>query len=163
LQFELDSARAQLPNGFLIDRHSLLHTEPVDGLACKFTTCYPVTLWPIALTSASFQAAPFPRGLAPPTGSKAAFRLLFEATGPLKFGEVGVDRLWLHLHGDLQALPALYELLFNHALQVFFRPVAPATKPAAFGLAPQACLSQVGFEPAQSLLPYAVGSRLGYR
>src|SRR5262249_4583769 len=77
LQFELDAARAQLPNGFLIDRQSLLHSEPVDGLPCRFSTCYPVTLWPIALTSASFQAAPFPRGLAAPPGSKAVLRLVF--------------------------------------------------------------------------------------
>src|SRR6516162_10019447 len=30
VQFEVDPARAQLPAGFLIDRHSRLHTAPVD-------------------------------------------------------------------------------------------------------------------------------------
>ncbi|MBI3408964.1 MAG: type VI secretion system baseplate subunit TssF [Planctomycetes bacterium] len=163
LQFELDPARAQLPNGFLIDRHSLLHTEPVDGLPCKFTTAYPVTLWPIALASADFHAAPFPRGLTAPPGSKAALRLTFECTGPLKFAELSLERLRLHLHGDVQVLPALYELLFNHALQVAFRPVAPESAPATVTLAPQACLHQVGFETLESLLPYAPASRLSYR
>src|SRR6516164_2774272 len=65
VQFELDPARAQLPNGFLIDRHSKLHTHPVEyqydkRLPCQFRTCYPVQLWPVALTSARYVVPPFP-------------------------------------------------------------------------------------------------------
>src|SRR5262245_5995173 len=55
VQFELDLARAQLPGGFLIPQHSHLHTQPVDGLPCKFRTGYPVTLWPVELLSARYQ------------------------------------------------------------------------------------------------------------
>src|SRR5262245_13372538 len=32
IQFDLDAGRAQLPNGFLIDRHSRLHTQPAADL-----------------------------------------------------------------------------------------------------------------------------------
>src|SRR5271156_2565639 len=32
LQFQLDPARGQLHNGFTIDRHSKMHTQPVAGL-----------------------------------------------------------------------------------------------------------------------------------
>src|SRR5881397_3369881 len=46
VQFELDPSRAQLPGGFLIDRGSKLHTQPVGDLAVKFRTGYPVRLWP---------------------------------------------------------------------------------------------------------------------
>src|SRR5215468_10842887 len=35
VQFELDPGRAQLPGGFLIDRHSRLHTHPIGDLPCK--------------------------------------------------------------------------------------------------------------------------------
>src|SRR5713226_6650406 len=38
VEFQLDPARAQLPDGFLIDRHSRLHTAPVDGVPCRFRT-----------------------------------------------------------------------------------------------------------------------------
>src|SRR5437870_3345468 len=48
VQFVLDATSA-LPNGFLIDRHSILHTQAIDGLACRFRTGYPVTLWPVEL------------------------------------------------------------------------------------------------------------------
>src|SRR3989475_12386509 len=51
VQFVLDATSA-LPNGFLIDRHSILHTQAIDGLACRFRTGYPVTLWPVELSNA---------------------------------------------------------------------------------------------------------------
>src|SRR5205809_6448187 len=34
VQFELDGGRAQLPQGFLIDRGSQLHTQPAANLPC---------------------------------------------------------------------------------------------------------------------------------
>jgi type VI secretion system protein ImpG len=163
LQFELDAARAQLPNGFTIPRYSPLHTDAVDGRPCKFRTAYPLTLWPIRVAGAVFQAPPFPRGLTPPAGAGAALRLQFETLGAAKFPELTLDRLRLYLHGDLQVLPPLYELLFNHALQVVFRPGDAETGPAPLVMSPRACLGQVGFDPAESVLPYAPSTRLGYR
>src|SRR4051812_49972923 len=38
VQFELDGGQAQLPNDFLIDKHSRLHTQPIADLPCKFRT-----------------------------------------------------------------------------------------------------------------------------
>ncbi|MCI0641742.1 MAG: type VI secretion system baseplate subunit TssF [Gemmataceae bacterium] len=163
LQFDLDAARAQLPNGFTIARHSPLHTEAVDGVPCKFRTAYPVTLWPIRLTNAVFQGPPFPRGLTPPAGAAAALRLQFECLGASNLLELSLERLRLYLNCDLQVLPPLYELLFNHALQVVFRPVEPDTSPAPLVLNPGTCLGPVGFDAAEGLLPYAPPSRLGYR
>src|SRR5581483_10372079 len=70
VQFELDPARGQLPDGFRIPRHSTLRTPPVDDLACKFRTAYPVTLWPVAVGAARLLRPPFPRNLTPPAGLK---------------------------------------------------------------------------------------------
>src|SRR5437764_654409 len=61
VQFVLDATSA-LPNGFLIDRHSILHTQAIDGLACRFRTGYPVTLWPVELGNARMLLPPFPAG-----------------------------------------------------------------------------------------------------
>src|SRR5271157_2391416 len=76
VQFNLDAARVALPNGFLIDRHSRLHTHPLEyqpgkRLPCQFRTCYPVTLWPIAVTGATFQPPPFPSSFIAPESTKA--------------------------------------------------------------------------------------------
>src|ERR1700679_726740 len=64
VQFELDAARAQLPDGLTIEQHSRLHTQTLGSLACKFRTGYPVTLWPVQLTEADYLLQPFPPGYA---------------------------------------------------------------------------------------------------
>src|SRR5947207_1402990 len=117
VQFELDQARAQLPNGFQIARGSRLHTQPVHNLQCKFRTGYPVTLWPVKLTSARLQSPPFPPGLQVPPRTAAAIRLQFECVGGMRFSELALETLRLFLFGEIQHIPLLYELIFNHALQ----------------------------------------------
>jgi type VI secretion system protein ImpG len=163
VQFDLDAARVQLPNGFTIARQAPLHTEAVGGTACKYRTTDAVTLWPVRVAGAVFQGPPFPRGLTPPPRAAAALRLQFESQGGMKFSELSLDRLRLHIHGDLHNGPELYELLFNHAVQVVFRPGEPETTPAPLVLEPHACLAQVGFETDEGLLPYTPHARLGYR
>jgi type VI secretion system protein ImpG len=163
LQFEMDPARVQLPAGFLIGRHGSLRTDPVDGLPCKYRTAYPVTLWPIRVANAIFQAPPFPRGLTPPDGAGAALRLEFECAGPMKFAELELERLRLYLHAEVQVVPPLYELLFNHALEVVFRPNEGDKGRVPFSMSPRACLAPVGFDLEDGLLPYGSASRLAYR
>src|SRR5438876_1163334 len=120
VQFELDAARAQLPDGFLIDRHSRLHTQPVGDLPLKFRTGYPVQLWPVALTEAKLQPPPFPPGFQAPPRTAAALRLHFECQADMKFAELSLDKLRLFLSGDSPAIATLYELIFDHATQVVF-------------------------------------------
>src|SRR5438552_3481976 len=117
VQFELDPGRADLPNGFRIERHSRLHTHPVEyvpgkRLPCQYRTGYPVTLWPVGLTAARLSPPPFPPGLKPPPKTAAALHLEFECQGGMKFSELSLDRLRFYLSGDNQIVPALYELLF---------------------------------------------------
>src|SRR5437660_7788330 len=38
VQFEVDPFRGPLPKGFLIEKHSRLHTPPVNEIACKYRT-----------------------------------------------------------------------------------------------------------------------------
>ncbi len=173
VQFELDAGRAELPQGFLIDRHSRLHTQPVEGLPCKFRTCYPVTLWPVKLTSARLQPPPFPANLQAPPGTKAALRLQMECEGDMRFADLGLDVLRFYLCGDEHLIATLYELLFNyptashpnpdHPNQVLFRSLDKNAQAAPIVLTPAQCLSQVGFERDEGLLPYPNQSFLGYR
>jgi type VI secretion system protein ImpG len=161
VQFVLDPVRGQLPKGFRIDRHSGLHTAPVGDLACRFRTCYPVTLWPVEVSAASLRAPPFPPGLAPPPRAAAALRLQLTCQGALGFADLALDRLRFYLAGDDQQVANLYELLFNHTLQVAIRPLdQPDGRPVL--LAPGECLAQVGFGPDEALLPYPSRSFRGY-
>lgn len=163
VQFELDPTRAQLPRGFEIPRGSRLHTQPVHNLQCRFRTGYPVTLWPVKLNLARLQSPPFPPGLQVPPRTAAILRLQFECVGGLKLSELALEKLRFYFFGDAQLTPLLYELIFNHAIQVVFRPMEPDTSPSPVVLQPEGTLTQVGFERDESLLLYSNRSFLGYR
>jgi type VI secretion system protein ImpG len=163
VQFELDAARAELPDGFVIDRHSRLHTQPVRDLPCKFRTGYPVTLWPVGLTGARLLLPPFPAGFQPPVKTTAVLRLTFECQSQLPFAQLGLDTLRLYLSGEGQMIALLYEVLLNHSLQVAFRPLERDTGVRPLVLSPAECLRQVGFERDEALLPYPTQSFPGYR
>ena len=50
--FEVDPDQGKLTTGYLIGKDTKLFAQTADGLTCRFRTCYPVTLWPLELTSA---------------------------------------------------------------------------------------------------------------
>jgi type VI secretion system protein ImpG len=163
IQFELDPGRAQLPNGFVIERGAKLHTQPVGDLACKFRTAYPVTLWPVDVSGAKFVPPPFPSGLKAPPRTQAALRIQFECQGDLRFHALTLDRLRLYFNGDNQLVTNLYEILFNNTIQVVFRPLERDAAQPPIVLKPEQCLFPVGFERDEGLLPYPNQSFLGYR
>jgi type VI secretion system protein ImpG len=172
LAFVPDPDRAPLTDGFLLPRHSALHTHPVRNLPCKFRTAYPVTLWPVRVVDAHFHPPPFPAGLRPPRGTAAALRIELECQGGLKFADLSLDTLRFYLNGQGAMVGALYELLFNSALQVTLQAPAQGTTPGPAGrregppsvtLDPEACLHPVGFAEDEGLLPYPRQSFLGYR
>ena len=52
VQFHLDPEKGKLSTGLPVGRNSLLYSRPVDGVPCKFRTCYDTTLWPASVTAA---------------------------------------------------------------------------------------------------------------
>src|ERR1019366_2137542 len=140
-----------------------LQCPPINEIACKFRTGYPVTLWPIAVQSAGMSPPPFPQELRPPPQAAAMVVLRLECQGGLKFSDLSLDKLRFFLDGDNQVVSQLYELLFNHAIQVVFRALEPDARQAPVVLPASKCLSQVGFERDESLLPYPRRSFSGYR
>jgi type VI secretion system protein ImpG len=163
VQFELDAARARSPEGFLIDRNSRLSTRPVGDLACRYRTGYPARLWPIKVADAKLVRPPFPRGMSPPRGTAAALRIQLEIQGGLKFAELTFDVLRFYLKGEADTVALLYELVFNHVLEVIVRDPGGAANPPPLALKPHDCLRQVGFEREEGLLPYPPQSFTGYR
>ncbi len=163
VQFELDEARGQLPDGFEIARGSRLQTAAIDGLQCKYKTCYPVTLWPVLLRQARLHAPPFPAYLRVPPRTAAVLRLRFECVGGMNLAALSMETLRFHLRGDTYLIPHLYELIFNNTQQVAFRDASTDLARPAVVLSPEKCLSQVGFERDEGMLPYPKRSFIGYR
>src|SRR5207245_2101343 len=91
-------------------------------MACKYRTCYPLKLWPVAVTEAKLHPPPFPPGLNPPARAAAALRLRLQITGELTFEQLKFDRLRFHLLGDNTLTAPLYDLIFNSAREVAFVP-----------------------------------------
>jgi len=162
VQFELDAERAKLPDGFPIERNSTLSTPPIGEGPCKYRTSYPVTLWPIAVTSAELLTPPFPAGLQPPPRTPAALSLRLECQGGMKLAELSLDRLRFFLSGENHVIAKLYGLVFNHATLVVFRPSSSGARQPAITLPPPKCLFQVGFGADEILLPYPRRSFPGY-
>jgi type VI secretion system protein ImpG len=163
IQLPVDPSRVESPIGFAIDRHASLHSKEVDHLQCQFRTAYPVTLWPIEVTSGRFRLPPFDPSPRPPAGTAAAIRLELECQGATPFAGLELDTLRFYLSGDSQVMATLYELIFNHTIKVAFRTLDRDTKQVPIFVEPGQCLGQVGFEPADGILPYSNQSFLGYR
>jgi type VI secretion system protein ImpG len=163
IQFELDAGRGEFADGFRIERHSGLHTPPVKGVPCQFRTSYPVTLWPVEVAEARLVPPPFSAVLRPPPRAAAALRLTLECQSDLRFADLSLDRLRFYLSGEGPVVAGLYELLFNHTVQVVFRPLGADAGLAPLVLPPAECLGQVGFENEEGLLPYPPQAFVGYR
>src|SRR5262249_42324324 len=92
----------------------------------------------------------------------AALRLQIECQAGLSFAELSLESLRFYLHGEGQPIATLYELLFNHVMQVAVRPLGKSqATPLVFS--PAECIAPVGFERNAGLLPYPNRSFLGYR
>ncbi|MEQ8849458.1 type VI secretion system baseplate subunit TssF [Botrimarina sp.] len=159
--FQADPASPQ-PAGVRLPRGSVVRTEPVDGVACRYRTCYETTLWPLEVTHASVGFPPLADHLAPPPGAGAVVRIGLRTHGELPLGELSLDTLRLCLDGDSALMAELYECLFNRALRVEAW-TAGGGRPHKLSESPASALRQVGFAADEGLLPYPSQSSAAYR
>jgi len=161
VEFQLDPKQGKLTSGLHIPRDSLLYTRPVDGVPCRFRTCYDTTLWPVTVAAAQWRT---PDQLKPPvkaTDAVAALRLELHCLPGVKFEDLELETLRLHLAGEGALVSALYELLCNNCTRVLVRhPSQPKRQPLTF---PASALRPVGFREDEGMLPFPRRSFLGYR
>jgi type VI secretion system protein ImpG len=163
-QFRVDPEQALLSSGHVIPRHTGLYTRTVAGktTACNLRTCYPVTLWPIEVTSAAVtQPAAIPG--APPTDRAAAvIRIDLKCIGGARLAALSLDRLRFCLHGgEAHIIDTLYELLFNNLIRAVIRS-GSGSQATAVEL-PENAVLPVGFGRDEGLLSYPDRSFIGYR
>ena len=162
-QFHLDPQKGKLSTGCPIPRETLVYSRPVDGVPCKFRTCQDVTLWPVAVTAASWTS---PDRLKPPVNAAeaaGALRIELTCTSPdMEFSKLELDQLQFFLDGESALIHTLYELLCCNLLQVVVRDTRPGPRPFTITLPPSA-LRPVGFGESEGMLPYPRRSFIGYR
>ncbi len=161
VEFHLDPEQGKLTTGLKIPRGAMLYSRPVDGLPCKFRTCYETTLWPVRVESAQWTT---PDRVRPPlrTSAAAVLRLELRCLPDVTFEKLELDRLRFYLSGDSPVVYALYELLLNNTSEILVRDPSPGARARAVRLRRQA-LRPVGFEPEEGVLPYPRRSFVAYR
>jgi type VI secretion system protein ImpG len=98
-EFNVDPDQGKITTGYVLDKHTPLFTETLQGLSCRFRTCYPVTLWPLNVVSAGFESTDQFNFLDTATRVATVLRLRIEVQqGSLK--ELDLKQLRFHLSGD---------------------------------------------------------------
>src|SRR4051794_39827924 len=105
--FEVDPLNAKLTTGHLLKEHTPLFPTTAQGLPCRFRTCYPVTLWPLSVDYAGFEA--HDRLRVPPRVQTVLRIRLSDPGDPL----CAPDRLRFYLDAEVRTQATLFELLFG--------------------------------------------------
>ncbi len=162
VQMELDPDQA-ISSGFVVEAGQSLVSPPTKagGVRCRFRSCYPVKLWPLRVATARWQS-PHGLGLGSRTKEVAAcLGLTLECQGGLRFQDLQVDRLRLHLDGDFSLTSTLYELLDNNCTEILVRDKGTPSEDS-FAL-PGSALRPVGLEAHEGMLPSPRPSFVGYQ
>jgi len=163
-QLEVDPEQGKLTTGYPVDKGGILYSKPVGGIPCRFRTCYPVTLWPLQVASASV-ALPSALSLGPAAGDAAAVvRIELRCLGGAKLAELQLSSLRFYLSGEggeRQTAHTLHELILNNGCKVIARNPSKGSRTPPVIL-PGRC-REVGFGREEGLLPYSDRSFLGYR
>jgi len=136
------------PQGYRIDKGTPLYSRPVGGIPCQFTTCYPVTLWPLEMVSVGLRD---PRhGI---RNAQQALVLQLKALDGLKLSQLSIEELRFFLNGPSQQMFPLYEVLGNNVCQVIyeFRNQQGGLESVALG--PEG-LEPIGLSPEETLMSY---------
>ena len=161
VEFHMDYEQVSPEKGLKLDGGALLRSRPVNGVPCKFRTCYDVTFWPVDIAEAEWKT---PDRLAPAVrSSEAAYalRLDLRCFGDVTFSKLALDSLRFYLNGESNLVHSLYEVLCNNLVQILVRDPNPKSKIPPVVL-PAGSLRPVGFAENEGMLPYPRRSFIGY-
>jgi len=164
-----------------LPRGTRLSSRPVDGTACRFRTTCDTQLFPLEVIDAALESA------APKDArgkfADATIRISMKCYGDadleeMRDGESGEppESIRFFLNGDPQLIFPLYEIIFNHASALEFRPrEVPIEENMTATISnirlklpdpvilPVDNIKQVGFSEDEAMLPYTKRSFPGYR
>ncbi len=162
VEFHLDPEQGKLTTGLTIPRGSVLYSRPVEGVPCKFRTCYETTLWPVKVSEAQWCT---PDRLQPPLKAPeavAALRVELSCLPDVSFDKLEARSLQFYLNGESNLVHTLYELLCNNCAQILIREAIPKSRKPPLVLSRDA-LRPVGFAEDEAMLPYPRRSFIAYR
>ena len=162
VEFRLDPDQATLATGWTVPRGARLVTPPTSARArCRFRTCYPTRLWPLAVRKVGWHAAHEVKGPST-TSAFAVLRVDVDTLGDIPLDEVELSELRFYLDADPGLVGSLYELLLNNCVRVVaWDPQAGSTaRPLTL---PGSVVQPVGFESDEGMLPQPQRSFFPFR
>lgn len=152
----------ELDGPFHLDKNALLESQPIHDQPCKFTTCYPVDLLPVSVSSARMSGLPFATpGANDMKGAASMIQLTLNTIGDgVNFAELKPEKLRFYLNGQSQHVNPLYELLNKDCVNVVLAKSDDDTRPIFLG---KDAIKPVGFKEDENILPYPAASFIGYR
>ncbi|HUI40340.1 MAG TPA: type VI secretion system baseplate subunit TssF [Terriglobia bacterium] len=161
VEFHADPERGKLTTRLPIPRGTVLYSRPVEGVPCKFRTCYDTALWPFRVSQAQWLT---PDRLNPALRAPeavAVLRMELECFPDVSFDKLELDTVPFYLNGESTAIHALYELLCRNCVRILVRdPSNPRHQPLHL---PALRLYPMGFGEDEGVLPYPRRSFVGYR
>ncbi|MGF1688518.1 type VI secretion system baseplate subunit TssF [Photobacterium japonica] len=149
-------------NGFLLPRGSAVESRVEGFKTCRFTTCYDTELWPVEVTQARFENAPFK---APQANFQKSAQSVLKLTLSCEFDNtrlstLGINKLRFYLNGQEQISYALYQRLFRSTTGIA---IAPKGSNTATHYLQSRHIAAVGFEDEHEVVPYQKRTFSGYR
>lgn len=155
--FKFEPIRQAIPPvGYAIEKNTPLYSQPVNGNPCRFTTSYPVTLWPVEIVSAELQDSS-----KQVRGAQQVIVIQLKTFNGLSISDLTWQKLRFFLSGPHQHIFHLYELLFNNVCHIECEAFDGQGTLRQIELSPDA-IKPVGFEPDENVLPYSRLSFPGY-
>ncbi len=146
--FQVDTTQGKLTSGYSIPKNTPLAARAGDNIQCRFRTCYPLTLWPVEVSEAGFVPVSDFDFLAKDPRIASVLRVRLQCLGDMDFSELELDRLRIHLHGELMEVMPLYDLLVAGLRGVVVLP--PQGKPTRLR---EGAFREVGFGADEDVLP----------
>lgn len=155
LQFDpLDRPGAALT----VERGTPVMSRPIEGINCRFRTCFETDILPLRLDNLDYSIK----------GDGALLSLNFHMTASGHAGELGLDKLRLHLSGERYISQMLYLALLRNLNGLQLTLLDAEGKPLQDTQAPTLSLppnsiNPVGFAEEEALIPYPLNTFRGYR
>lgn len=167
VQIAVPTDPTKVTAGLRVPRGTEMSSPPVGGIACRFRTAFPVTLWPVVVDEAVLTPDRVTIAGKPP-GAVSLLRLTLRCTAPAGWASLeGFDTLRIFLDGPQPVPTALYESLFNSLVEVWVqgKEAGGGTRTAvlARGAELGEVVRPVGFAADEAVLPYPARSFDGYR
>lgn len=160
VRFDYAGVAEQLSGAGELPRHTSMTSQPVAGGPCTFRTIYPVSVAPLNITAASFQAIiNHPDAVRVPAGASAAISITIATSAQAGVAQLGVQQLRVFIDGEPSFAAALRDTLFMRTVAAW---VEVPGSGRWFAL-PAVPLASAGFDDDESLIDFPARSHNAYR